>query len=168
MKRDKAKHEAEFFKKHIIDKKSMKQCAEAMSATRQQLCNYKKDENFRQKAIEFMESGGIDGIKGVVEKLTEHCNSDNQNISFKATQEAIKIYGLEAPKRKDVTATISLSPNEELFRQIDEAQDRCRFVESVETGSGSLSVVEGQQGFSTGNFEKRQRALLQNATVQES
>jgi hypothetical protein len=156
-----------FFQKHIVEGKTVKQCASEMGMHEQSLFLYKKSDDFRQMAIEHLENSTLKGLSGTITKLVEEFESPSASIKHKALQEVIKIYGLHAPKRS-TTLTVSISSDEELFRQIDEAQGSCRFVESFEsqnegeTGSG---LVKRKQVYSTGDFATRQRTLLQDIAV---
>ena len=162
-----AKNKMKFFHKHVVEGKPITRCAKEMDMSRGMLSIYKRGDDFRQMAIEYFESSKLQGLKGTVSRLVERLDSTDNKISFGALQEIIKIYGLYAPTRKDTTVTVSVSSDEELFRQIDEAQRDCRFVESHEKGEKGEGVADGEQGFGVGNFAKRQRALLQDAPVPE-
>lgn len=126
---------------------------------------YKRDEDFRKMAIEYFENSELKGLKGTTSRLVEKLDSQDEKTSMAALQEIIKIYGLYAPAKKDTTITVSISSDEELYRQIDEAQRACRFVASHEAGQGGEGMVDGEQGFGIGNFEERQRTVLQDAAV---
>jgi len=158
---------AEFFKEHIINGKSVKQCIEELGITRQGLSQYKKSSDFREMALMYLDESKLGGVQGTIDTLVGEFDSKNENIKHKALKEVIDIYGLHAPKRKDTTVTVSLSSDEDLFRQIDEAAKSCRFVGSHEVGKDGSRLVEKEQGCNTGNFESRERALLQDVALQE-
>lgn len=163
------------------------------------LYNMKKTDDFRQMAIVYLEDSELGGLKGTVNRLIGALDATrplvttnkqttekgdiietqdismvaDQNTRMKALQEVIKIYGLQAPERKDVNVGISISSDEELFGKIEQAEKDCRIVESsvrsteLGEGPGSSEVVEGQPGDGEGNFTQRRRTLLQTTALQE-
>lgn len=184
----KLKNQVKFFHKHIVEGEALKDCAADLNVSEQTLYNYKKDSDFRRMAIEHLESSKFDGVKGVTNKLilmldatipivtrigkgqnarVEVTHIPDTKTQLEALKEAIKIYGLHAPQQKSTSVTVSLSSDDELFRQIEQAQRRCRTVASYEKGKDGYQVVDGQQAAGTGTFESRKRALLQDAPVQE-
>ncbi len=174
-----------FFYKHIVEGKPLKTCTEELGIKERQLQYYKKDEDFRQMAIRHFEDSKLKGLKGTVGKLvgaldatkplvtqdadgsTHITHVPDAKTRMTALQEVIKIYGLYAPQRKDTEVRITLSPDEDLFRQIDAAQRACRVVESQEVGQGSLPMADGQPGTCVGITQSRQRALLQVDALSE-
>jgi len=179
-------NEIKLFHKHIVEGKTVVQCAEEMGLSRRQLHTYKNSDDFRQMAIEHLENSKLKGLSGTVSKLvgaldatrplvtqdidgsTHITHVPDTKTRLDALKEVIKIYGLHAPERKDTTVTVTFSSDEDLYRQIDEAQRSCRFVESVERREGGLSVAASESGIGGGDFKSRQRALLQDDAVPES
>lgn len=163
----------------------MKTCTEELGIKERQLQYYKKDDDFRQMAIRHFEDSKLKGLKGTVGKLvgaldatkplvtqdadgsTHITHVPDAKTRMTALQEVIKIYGLYAPQRKDTEVRITLSPDEDLFRQIDAAQRACRVVESQEVGQESLPMADGQSGIGIGITQSRQRALLQVDALSE-
>jgi hypothetical protein len=136
-------------------------------------------------ALEHLESSALKGIEGTIKKLVKALDATHPIVTqdpdgsthithvpdkktqMLALQEIIKIYGLHAPERRDVAVTVAFSSDEDIFRQIDEAQRGCRFVESIETREGGLSVAARESGIGGGDFATRKRTLLQNDSLPE-
>ena len=175
-----------FFNKNIIEGKNVSRCAREMGLTRRTLHNYKNDDDYRRMALEHLENSKLKGLSGTVSKLvgaldatkplvtqdpdgsTHITHVPDQKTRMEALKEVIKIYGIHAPQRKDTTVSITFSSDAELFRQIDEAERACRYVESYEKGQTSDGVATEQPTLSGGNFKSRQRAILQVDSIPES
>lgn len=179
-------NEVKVFYKNVVEGKTLAQCAKEIGVSRRMVTNYKGSSNFRQMAIEYLEDSTLKGLSGTISRLVKALDAEkvitsenaagevsvtkipDQRTRMIALQEVIEIYGLHAPEQKDTTVRISISSDEDLFRQIDDAQRACRFVESHPTGSDGVEVASGEQTGNRGDFDTRQRALLQYVAVQES
>jgi len=172
-----------FFEKNIIEGKSMNQCSKELGLHRSTLHNYKQRDDFRQMAVMHLEDSKLNGVKGTVSKLVGALDATkpivmtaangstsirqvpDSKTRMEALKEVIKIYGLYAPQKQDTTLAISISSDEELFRQIDEAQRDCCYVDSYVKGEKGFELDNEEQTLGRGNFETRERALLQNGSV---
>lgn len=179
-------NQVKLFHKHIVEGKTVTQCAEEMNLSRRQLHTYKNADDFRQMAIEHLENSTLKGLTGTVGKLVKALDATRPLVTqdldgtthithvpdtktrLEALKEVIKIYGLHAPERRDTQVTVTFSSDEDLYKQIGEAERNCRFVESIEVGEGGLSVAATESGIGGGDFKSRQRALLQDVAVPES
>ncbi len=184
-------NEAKFFHKHIVEGKGFVQSAREMGVSKVTASSYKKSVDFRQMAVKYLEDSTLGGVKGTMGKLVTaldavrphnkiHKTTDKDgvitertevewvpdtNARMKALQEVHKIYGLYAPQKRDIEVTISISSDAELFTEIDEAQRACKFIDSYEEREGSFELAPDPQGDSNGDFESRQRTLLQGTPV---
>jgi len=153
------------------------------------LQSYKKDDDYRGMALAYLDDSTLGGVAGTITKLVdaleavkphnkETINADgstnievefvpDNNIRLKAVQEVEKIYGLYAPQKKDVTVTVSVSSDAELFAEIDEVTRSRKYVESYVEGEGGFELAPDPQEANNGDFESRSRRLLQDATLQE-
>ena len=181
----KAKNTVKFFHKNIVEGKTIIQCAKELDISESMLHRYKKSDDFRQMAIEHLENSKLKGLTGTVSKLvkaldakrpmvTEDCDGSTKitmvpdpQTQIKALQEVIKIYGLHAPVKKDVTATISISSDADIFREIEQAERASRYVESYTVGETGSELAPEQQGNDHGTPESRGRTLLQECAVPE-
>ena len=166
--------------------KNVTQCAKEMGVTRKTLHGYKNSSEFRQMAIEHLEDSKLGGLLGTVTKLVGALDAKkpividcadgstkvkmvaDQKTRMIALQEVIKIYGLHAPIRKDVTASISISSDDELFDEIEGAERASRFVESYQEGPGGLELVASKSSFSKTDVASRGRTILQDDAIPES
>ena len=177
-----------FFQKHAVEGKSVSQCSREMNLGRSQLHSYKRSDDFRQMALAELDEN-IGGVSGVVSRLVkaldavrphnkETVNADgstnievewvaDNNTRDKALSKVIDIYGLKAPKQSNVKVELSLSSDAELFAEIDEAARSCKLVQSYEKGKDGFGLVKAETRDGTGDFESRERALLQGASVSE-
>lgn len=178
-------NEIKLFHKNIIEGKTVAVCAKEMGISPRMVHVYKTHDDFRKMAIEHLENSKLKGLEGTVGKLvaafdatravitqdadgsTHISRVPDEKTRMEALKEVIEIYGLHAPKRTDATITISFSSDEDLYRQIDEAQRNCRLVESIEKGPAGTGMAQGESGIGCGTIEARQRALLQDASLPE-
>lgn len=179
-------NEIKFFHSHIVNGKPESRCAEEMGLSRRTMRNYKKSTDYRQMAIEYLENSKLKGLKGTISRLVKALDAEkigkrcepggsiswgsipDERTRETARKEIEEIYGLRAPEQKDTTIRISISSDEDLFGQIDEAQRACRFVESHPAGAESPELASGEQAGRRGDFESRQRAILQDVAISES
>ncbi|HUW47865.1 MAG TPA: hypothetical protein VMW36_03880 [Patescibacteria group bacterium] len=184
------KNTIKLFQKTIIEGKTVAKAAQEMDVTERSLYRYKKGADFRQMALSYLDDSSLKGVKGVVGKLVEKLdalkplpketvNSDgsteieiewvaDSTTQMKAMTEIIKIYGLHAPIESNVTASISISSDQDLFDQIERAERKCRYVQSEVKGSTGFEVVEGASGSGARDFDSRKRTILQGDAVPES
>ena len=178
----------EFFGKHIIEGKSVTQCSKELGVQRTQLQVYKREADFRQMAIQQLESNDMSVAK-TVSALVELCHAEkpvtlesvdkdgsshqeikwvaDNNARDKAIGKVMKIYGLEAAKQTDVNVEVSFASDTELFDQIEEAARACKFVQTYERRKDGFELVADPSKASKGDFESRQRTLLQGTPVPE-
>lgn len=190
-------NEVKFFEKNVVERKSVAQCSRELGISRQTLHDYKKGKNFRQMALLYLEDKTLGGLKGTVKKLIvaldatmpivmidkestgtgdEKTSTEKTRIEtvpdekqrFKALQEVIKIYGLHAPQKREIKAEVSISSDAELFGQIEQAERNCRSVESYVQGEKGFELAQRESGSGGGDFEKRERTILQDGTVPQS
>ena len=180
-----ATNTVKLFHKHIVEGKSVSACAREMDISRKTLHGYKKTEDFRHMAIEHLENSTLKGLTGTVSKLvkaldakkpvvTENTDGStnismvpDQKTRMTALDQVIKIYGLHAPIQRNVTATISVSSDAELFAAIEVAERDCRYVQSKVKGEEGFGLVADEQGSDSRNFSSRGRAILLDDSVQE-
>ena len=182
-------NELKFFQKHIIEGVPFMKCAKQMNIGTTTLAGYKKRDSFRDMALAYLEDSTLGGVKGSMNRLVdaldatkphnkETVNKDgatnieviwvaDQATRMKALQELNKIYGVYAPTKKDITVEVSMSSDADLFKEIDEAERKCKFVDSYVKREGGFELAPDPQERSSGNFESRKRAILQDATIQE-
>jgi len=192
-KRETQVRKLEFFDKHVIQGKTVTQCAKEMGTQRTQLQLYKRDADFRQMAIQQLESNDM-GVGKTVSALVALCNAEkaipletvdiaedgssksHQEIKWvadntardKAIGKVMKIYGLEAAKQTDVNVEVSFASDSDLFGQIAEATRACQFVQSYEKREDGFGLVADPSKAGKGNFGSRQRTLLQGTPILES
>lgn len=179
----------QFVQKHLAEGKSVVQCAKELGVTRNTLQCYKKDDDYRAMALQHLDESELDGVKGTMSKLVQGLSAEkpiilesidedgasHQQIKYvpdnvaqdKALGKVIDIYGLKAPAKQDITVAVSLSSDEDLFKQIDDAQESRRYVEAYVEGEGGLELVKNESTASDGSFEQRGRTLLQDDAVPE-
>jgi hypothetical protein len=175
--------------KHLVEGKTMVKCAEEIGVSRNALQNYKKKDDYRQMALALLDDSTLGGVDGVVKQLVvgleaekpiilESVDKDgasHQGIEYvadnvardKALGKIIDVYGLKAPAKQDITVEVSLSSDEDLFKQIDDAQESRRYVESYIEGEGGFELAKNESTASDGSFEQRGRTLLQDDAVPE-
>lgn len=181
----KAANTIKFFQGHIVDGKTITQCSKDIGVTRKTLHGYKRSPDFRQMAITHLEDSDLGGLKGIMSGLVKALDAkrpivtDNKDGSTKITmkpdmkvrmtaiQEVGKIYGLHAPIRKDVKIGISVSSDEELFGSIEEAERKCRTVQSYVKGEDGFELSPDSQGSDSGDSGTSERTLLQRAALPE-
>ena len=179
------KNTIKLFQKTIVEGKTVTAAAEEMGISRMSAQRYKKTDDFRKMAIEHLEGSTLNGLQGTVGKLvkaldakrpivTENADGStsikhvpDNKTQMQALQEVIKIYGLHAPVKKDVTARISISSDAEIFDQIEQAERDCRIVESYEVREGRFELATDQQRHGLRSPESRGRPLLHDAPVSE-
>jgi len=180
------KNKIKLLKSHIIDHKSIGECAKELGVSRKTIHTYKSSDDFRMMAIAHLDNSKLKGLTGTTSKLikaldatkpivTENADGSTSITSvpdrptqLKAIQEVHKIYGVYAATKKDTTLTVSISSDAELFEQIDKAQRGRRHVESYVQGERGLEVVAGESEDNKGDFATRERALLQDGPIPES
>jgi hypothetical protein len=182
-------NKVKLIQKHIVEGKTMVKCAEEIGVTRNTLQCYKKDDDYRAMALQYLDDSTLGGVAGTMSKLVQGFDAEkpivlesidedgasHQQIKFvpdnvardKALGKAIDIYGLKAPVKQDITVAVSLSSDEELFKQIDDAQESRRYVESYVEGKGGFELAKNESTASDGSFEQRGRTLLQDDAVSE-
>ena len=182
-------NKVQFVQKHLVEGKTVVQCAKEMGITRNTLQIYKKDDDYRQMALQHLDESELGGVNGTMKKLIKGLNAEkpiilesvdkhgasHQSIEYvddnvaqdKALGKIIDIYGLKAPAKQETSVTVSLSSDADLFRQIDEAQESRRFVESYTEGKGCFELAENKSTSSDGSFAKRRRTVLQDGAVPE-
>ena len=188
-KKQKLINKVKLLQKHVVENKTMVQCAAEIGVSRNTLQGYKKDDDYREMALQHLDESTLGGVKGTMEKLVQGLNAEkpiilesidedgasHQQIKYvpdnvaqdKALGKVIDIYGLKAPVKQDTTITVSLSSDEDLFRQIDDAQESRRFVESYEEGAEGFELAQNESTASDGSFVKRRRTLLQDGAIPE-
>ena len=192
-KRERTIRKLELFDKHIIQGKTVTKCAEEMGIQRTQLQLYKKDQDFREMAIQHLEDSALGGLSGTVSQLIEMCKAEkpltleessiakdgssethqeikwvpDNNARDKAIGKVLKIYGVEAAKQTDVNVEVSFSSDSDLFGQIEEAARACKFVQSYEKRKDGFELASDPSGASKGDFGSRERTLLQGDAVFE-
>ena len=184
---DRRRNEVKFFQKHIVEGKNVTRCSKEIGISKISLHKYKKSENFRQMALEYLDNSVLDGIKGTMCKLVDALDAvrphnketrskdgstkieviwvADTTARLKALQEVHKIYGIYAPQKRDIEVTVSISSDAELFSQIDEAERACKFVDSYEEREGRFELAPDPQGPGGGDFKSRKRAVLQDASI---
>jgi len=182
-------NKVQFVQKHLVEGKTVVQCAKEMGVTRNTLQTYKRDKDYRAMALQLLDDGTLGGVAGTMDILVKGLDAEkpiiledideegasHQKIQYvpdnvardKALGKVIDIYGLKAPAKKDITVEVSLSSDEELFRQIDEAQESRRYVESYVEGERGFELAKNESTASDGSFGKRRRTLLQDDAVPE-
>lgn len=178
-------NKVKLFHKHIVEGKNMQTCADEIGVSRRMLHNYKNTDDYRQLAIDHLDKSTLNGIEGATGKLVEALDATRAvvtedaegathithvpdgKIRMTALQEVFKIYGTKAPDRTDATVTVAFSSDQDLFRQIDAAEKACLGLEQVETLEDGTELVTVQPGTDRGDFESRQRTLLQVDPVPE-
>ena len=192
MKKDRVQREVQFFQKHVIEGKSLSKSSKEMGLSTRVCVKYKAGQNFHQMATAHLDEQ-IGGVKGTVSKLVELFNAErpitllrkvtkkdgsivekqeiewvaDNNTRDKALKKVIDIYGLNAPKQTDVNVAVSFSSDAELFAEIDEVARSSKYVQSYETGENGFELAKDPSGASGGDFESRQRTLLQGAPIPE-
>jgi len=183
----------ELFDKHIIQGKTVTKCAEEMGIQRTQLQLYKRDDDFRQMAIQHIEDSDLGGLTGTVSQLIDMCKAEkpitlesssiaedgssethqevkwvaDNNARDKAIGKVLNIYGVKAPKQTDVNVEVSFSSDSDLFGQIEEAARACKFVQAYEKRKDGFGLASDPSGTSKGDFGSRERTLLQRDAVFE-
>ncbi len=185
-------NEIKFFHKHVIEGKTGNQCAAELGVNKNTASNYKHSDTYRQMALAHLDKklNGVESVidnlvtsldamrphnvqktkkdkEGNIETITEVVWVADQSTRMKAILEINRIYGIHAPQKKDITVAVSLSSDEQLFAEIDEAERSSRFVESYTQGEGGLELAPDPQGPSSGDFSSRKRTLLQGTAVPE-
>lgn len=184
-------NEVKFLEKHLVEGKTVAQCSQELGLTPQTLFDYKKGKNYRQMALMYLEDATLGGMKGTVKRLiialdatkpivmVDKEEDENGNKFEKTRIESVpdektrldaikeigKIYGWHAPQKRDTKIAISFSSDAELFEQIEQAQRDCGLVEQYEEGEKGFELAQGESGRGDGNFEKRERTVLQDGSV---
>lgn len=191
-KENKMKRTVQLFHKTVNEGKSVVQAAKEMGISKVSAHKYKKTEEYRQMALASLDGQIQGGVQGAVSKLVEALDAERPEVlntvtekngkksirskiemvadnqtRMKALEQIVRIYGLHAPIKKDVTVGISISSDEELFGQIESASRACKYVESQQVGERSSIVVDEQSGLGSGDDHSRGRALLQDAAISE-
>lgn len=178
------------FNKHVIEGKTIPQCAKEMDLSPRQLHLYKKQDDYRTMALAHLENSTLRGLDGTVSRLIKMLDAKKPMIKkvtdengfeqeqivqvadnktrMAAMQEVIKIYGLHAPKQSDVKVTVAFSSDADLYSQIEQAERACRVVEQQQTGEGSQELANSPHRSDRGAFETRKRVILQVAPLSES
>lgn len=174
-----------FFHKNIIEGKNMAQCAREIGVSSRTLRNYKADDDYREMAIKHLETSELNGLQGTVSKLVKALDSkrpivlnnadgstrithvDDKATQMTALKEIVQIYGLHAPKKENVTAEISISSDEDIYREIESAQRSCGIIDARQEGRDSYAVDPQEQEDNRNDFKSRERAILQDAAIQE-
>ena len=190
-KKERLVREVQFFQKHVVENKSVVKSAAEMGIHKRTCFNMKKTENYRHMALAHLEDSSLGGVNGLMGRLIkaldaqrphtlEHKVKDKKgnvttkqeviwvadnNTQDKALKKVIDIYGLNAPQKKDVNISVSVSSDAELFDEIDQAQRSCGFVDQYEEREGSFELATDPQRGSGGDFATRKRTLLQGTSV---
>lgn len=179
-----------FFEKHMLEGKNVSQCSEELDVSRVTLHKYKKEEDFRMLAIQHLDTNKTGGLEGNMKRLAdaldaeqpvskETVNKDgttsvelefvpDNKTRLTAVKEVNKIYGIHAPVKQQIETRISLSSDAELFEAIDEAERACSIIDTYEEREGSFELVDREQNSDRGNFDSRERTVLQDGPVPES
>lgn len=182
-----------FFDKHGIQGKTVIKSAKEVGISLRTAYAYKKGDDYRQMALAYLDNESLGGVDGTMQRLINALDAErphniktkttdtegkvvekeevvwvaDNNTRDKALKKVIDIFGLNAPKT-NVNLTVSISSDADLFAEIDETTRECGFIDEYVEGESGFELAADPQGGSRGDFESRERAILQDAPVSES